>query len=109
MDTQSIEPQSTLPTRLTETMKTLRSHLPELTQQYKVKSLGVFGSHVRYEAERDSDLDILVEFHEPPTLFEFVRLQRTLADIVGMDVDLVMKSGLKPTIGKRILAEVIQL
>jgi len=109
MDMQSTAPQPAPYSGLLETMNTLRSHLPELTAQYKVKSLGVFGSHVRHEAANDSDLDILVEFHETPTLFEFVRLQRTLGDIVGMDVDLVMKSGLKPAIGKRILAEVIQI
>ncbi len=107
MDTQSITVQPVPATFLTETLVTLRNHLPELAQQYRVKSLGVFGSHVRQEAIAESDLGILVEFSEVPILFEFVRLQRELGDILGIEVDLVMKSGLKPILGKRILAEVL--
>jgi hypothetical protein len=85
----------------------LRANLPQLTSTYKVKSLGVFGSQVRGEARSGSDLDILVEFDEAPTLFEFVRLQRRLSQLAATDVDLVMKSGLKPNIGERILREVV--
>lgn len=85
----------------------LRQHLPELRERYGVKSLGVFGSYVRGEQNRRSDVDLLVEFEEAPTLFEFVRLQRYLSQITDAKVDLVMKSALKPAIGKRILEEVI--
>jgi len=85
----------------------LRANLPQLTSTYKVKSLGVFGSQVRGGARSGSDLDILVEFDEAPTLFEFVRLQRQLSQLAATEVDLVMKSGLKPNIGERILREVV--
>ena len=40
-------------------------------------------------------------------MFEFVRLERHLTAILGVKVDLVMKSALKPEIGKRILSEVV--
>ena len=40
-------------------------------------------------------------------MFGFVRLERRLSEIVGVKVDLVMKSALKPEIGKNILAEVV--
>lgn len=85
----------------------LQAEKEALGEQYDVHSLGVFGSFVRGEAAADSDLDILVEFSTPPTLFEFVRLQDDLSDRLGVNVDLVMKSALKPDIGKRILEEVI--
>ena len=39
----------------------LRAHLPALTAQYRIKSLGLFGSYVRREQKPTSDLDILVE------------------------------------------------
>ena len=94
-------------TELASTINTLRQNLPELTGVYKVKSLDVFGSRVRGDAVASSDLDILVEFSDVPTLFEFVRLQRRLSELTAAEVDLVMKSGLKPALGKRILREAV--
>lgn len=88
---------------------TLRSALPDLKKQFGVESLGVFGSFATGKTKRTSDLDLLVEFNQSPTMFEFVRLERHLASLVGVKVDLVMKTALKPEIGKRILAEVVKV
>jgi len=85
----------------------LRQHLPEISRKYKVSYLGIFGSYVRGEQEPESDLDILVEFEETPSFFEYIRLEDYLSEILGVKVDLVMKSALKPAIGKRILEEVV--
>jgi len=87
----------------------LRSGLPELAEKYHILSLGIFGSTVRGEMNADSDLDLLVDFEKPPTLFEFVDLQEKLSQLAGIPVDLVMKDVLKPHIGRAILAEVIPL
>lgn len=84
----------------------LRAHLPDLSLRYKIVSLGVFGSYVRGDQRSESDLDLLVEFREPPSLFQFIRLENELSDVLGIDVDLVMKSALKPAIGRHILEEV---
>ena len=84
----------------------LRAHLPDLSLRYQIASLGVFGSYVRGDQRSDSDLDLLVEFREPPSLFQFIRLENELSDVLGIDVDLVMKSALKPAIGRHILEEV---
>ena len=88
-------------------VNSLRKALPDLEKSQGVKSLGVFGSYVTGENTRRSDLDILVEFYRVPTMFEFVRLERDLSAILGVKVDLVMKTALKPGIGKRILSEVV--
>ena len=88
---------------------TLKVVLPDLKNRYGVESLGVFGSYARGESKRSSDLDLLVEFSQAPTMFEFVRLERHLAAILGVKVDLVMKTALKPEIGKRIMAEVVKV
>jgi predicted nucleotidyltransferase len=81
--------------------------MPEFRADYRVRNLWLFGSFVRGEAKRRSDLDLLVEFDRAPTLFQFVRLERHLAELLGVKVDLVMKTALKPGIGKRILEEVV--
>ncbi|MBI2909227.1 MAG: nucleotidyltransferase family protein [Chloroflexi bacterium] len=83
--------------------------MPEIEQHYKVKSLGVFGSYVRGEQRKRSDLDLLVEFHEAPSLLEFIGLEHYLGDLLGVKVDLAMKDALKPAIGKHILSEVVSV
>jgi predicted nucleotidyltransferase len=90
-----------------EILHLLRRHEAQIRARYAVRALGVFGSFVRGEATADSDLDLLVEFEHSPTLFEFVRLQRHLTELLGVPVDLVMKSALKPAIGQAILSEVV--
>ena len=84
----------------------LRRQLPLLAIDYRVKSLGLFGSYVRREQHEQSDLDILVEFHEAPSLLKFLELENSLSDMLGVKVDLMMKDALKPRIGQRILEEV---
>lgn len=93
--------------RLDILVRKLRNHLPELRGRYGVRSIGVFGSYVHGGQKRSSDLDILVEFDSAPTLFQFVDLKEHLTDLLGVKVDLVMKSALRPKIGERILAEVM--
>jgi len=80
-----------------------------LQERYKVRELGVFGSYIRQEQTEDSDVDVLVEFSETPSLLKFVNLENYLSDNLGVKVDLVHKAGLKPRIGERILAEVVYL
>ncbi len=92
---------------LDEILTTLRADMGTLRQEYGVRSLQVFGSYVRGEQRARSDLDILVEFERTPTFFEFVRLERRLSQRLGVKVDLVMKTALKPTIGRYILAEAV--
>ncbi|AKB81438.1 nucleotidyltransferase [Methanosarcina barkeri 3] len=92
--------------------KILRQHLPRLTQEYNISYisyLGIFGSYIRSEQKEDSDLDILVEFSKEPDLLEFIGLKQELSEILGVEVDLVMKNALKPRIGKRILEEIVQI
>ena len=88
-------------------MRILQQQMPNLTEQYSVATLEVFGSYVRHEQRRDSDLDILVTFNKPPSLFKIVRLENHLSDILSVKVDLVMKDSLKPAIGKNILREAV--
>ena len=95
--------------KIDQIMMKLRKNMPVLREKYKVKYLGVFGSYVRGEQKKSSDLDILVEFQEPVGLFEFMGLEEYLAKNTGVKVDLVSKKALKPRIGKHILEEVINV
>lgn len=94
---------------LEEILTRLRANLPDLRERYHIASLGVFGSYVRGEQRKRSDLDILVEFTISPSLFKLADLQNELSAQTGVPVDIALKKTLKPRIGQRILAEVIYL
>lgn len=81
--------------------------MPSIAQKYRVTSLGIFGSYAHNQQNPGSDLDLLVTFDDPPSLFKFIELENYLSDQLGVKVDLVMRDALKPVIGKRVLSEVI--
>ena len=85
----------------------LRGLLPTIAGRYHVASLALFGSYVRGDQNRGSDLDVLVTFSRIPGLLKFVELENTLSDELGVKVDLVMPEALKPEIGRRISAEAV--
>ena len=91
-----------------ETIKAkLAVYKPVLADRYGVKEIGIFGSYVRGDQQQESDVDILVDFTRSISLLEFVHLENELSDLLGVKVDLVMKTALKPRIGRHILEEVV--
>ena len=87
----------------------LQDNLGDLRREYRIVSLWLFGSYVRGEQHKRSDLDILVEFEEVPTLPKFISLERKLSEITGIKVDLVSVRSLKGEKGERILQEKVAL
>lgn len=87
----------------------LREQDAILAERYGVRIVGVFGSYVRDEQREDSDIDILVELERPPriTLIGLVELEHQLSDLLGLKVDMALKSNLRKRIGQRILSELV--
>ena len=76
-----------------------------------VRSLAVFGSTARGEAEPTSDIDLLVEL-DPDTrvgLIRFLGLQDRLSKLLGRKVDLISRDALDRLIGDRVDAEAQQI
>ncbi|MUW14242.1 DNA polymerase beta [Halorubrum sp. CBA1125] len=91
-----------------EDMSTRLARLkPQLEQEYPIAELGIFGSYARDEQRPDSDLDILVAFERPVSLFDLVRLENELTNELGVDVDLVTKDSLKPRIESRVTEDIV--
>ena len=88
----------------------LRTYLPELKKKYAVRSLGLFGSYIHNRQTPESDVDLLVEFDDQTmSLLRFIQLEDDLSDLLGVKVDLVEKSTLKPVIGRRILDDEVRI
>ncbi len=92
-----------------EIKEILRKHKVLLEQKYKVKNIGIFGSCARGDENNTSDIDILVDFIEPPDMFEFIQLENFLSSILSVKVDLVTRKALKPLIKGDILKETVYI
>ena len=84
---------------------------PILKEKFEVKNIGIFGSYIKEEEKKESDLDILVEFKKSAnlSLLDFIKFENYLSEILRIKVDLVEKSVLKPRIGRHILEEVVNI
>ncbi|MCD6578594.1 nucleotidyltransferase family protein [bacterium] len=91
---------------LEEIKKILKKELPYLKEKYRIKKIGIFGSYVRGENKKNSDLDLLVEFSQPIGLFKQSELELYLTKKLNMEIDLVPKKALKPFIIQNILREI---
>jgi uncharacterized protein len=87
----------------------LQSHRDVLHNRFHVESLSVFGSVSRGTAGPDSDIDILVRYHNTPGIFDFLSLKSYLETIVGRPVDLVTEGALKRQLKSGILQEAVRV
>lgn len=72
----------------------LANVLPELREQYRVRTLGLFGSYARGDQTESSDIDLLVDV-EPSIGLDFVKLAERIESLLGHHVDLVSTRAVK--------------
>src|SRR3989337_88019 len=90
-------------------LQILKQKKDELTKQFGVKSLLLFGSVARNEATTASDVDLLGEFSRPVGYFGLFALQDYLEKLLGCLVDLGTPDSLKPYIRERVMGELIRV
>ena len=79
---------------LSEVKATLERNKEILFASYPIKSMAIFGSYSRNEEDKDSDVDIVVEFNGKIGL-RFIDLAHELEKLIDLKVDLVSKNGIK--------------
>jgi len=74
-----------------------RDRIAEFCHRWKVKELAIFGSALGDDFRPDSDVDVLVVFDEEAewTLFDHMKAEEELGEILGRKVDLVEKSAIR--------------
>jgi hypothetical protein len=94
---------------IVEIKKILKKNNNYLRQTFHVREIGIFGSFVKGEekTDNDSDIDILITFGKGyKDFFNYMRLKYYLEDLLGREVDLVIKEAVKPRLKERIFKEV---
>ncbi len=77
----------------------------EILEKYKIKEINLFGSFVRGQENENSDMNFLVEFKTPITIFKPFNLMNELGKIFMRKVEVVSFKALKPLIKENILKE----
>ena len=92
-----------------EIINTLRQQKQLLHDKSYVKSIGIFGSFARNEANENSDIDFWVKFDAPLQIYISNRysLSDYLQSLFSREVDLANPNSLKPFYKHRILKQAV--
>lgn len=80
----------------------IREAVITILSKYNAEKIIIFGSYARGTAKSDSDLDILVCFSSPKSLFQIVRIESELKQTLNMNVDLLTENAVSPYLAKSI-------
>ncbi len=86
-------------------VKEKRGEILHIASRHGAHDVRVFGSVARVEADRESDVDFLVELETGRSLLDLGGLQMELESLLGRRVDVVTVRGLKARIRERVLRE----
>ncbi len=84
----------------------LKQLKPALFEKYNLSALGLFGSVVRDDFSANSDVDIIIDYHNKMGI-EFIDLANYLEDQLEIKVDLVSRRGIKPKYYKEIEKDIL--
>ena len=84
-----------------------KTRIAQFCRKWKVEELSLFGSVLRDDFGPDSDVDVMVTFAPDAHvgLIAFSEMQIELSDMLGREVDLVTKTGLKPLIKDAVIKD----
>jgi len=86
-------------------IQNIKKKIAPILRRYGVKKAAIFGSFVRHEAKKESDIDILVEFKGEKSLLDLAGLEIALEKVLKRKVDVLTYNSLHPFLKKRILEE----
>jgi len=92
---------------LQEIKRQLQALKPTLKERFKVETIDIFGSYAKEEQTEKSDLDILVTYSEPVSLFTVYDLKQYLKRRLRIKVDVVSKEFLNKHIKEQVLKEAV--
>lgn len=95
------------PNKLSPELHKIKKAIIPILKSNGIKRAGIFGSYVRNEQNKDSDVDILIDFHEG--LFKLAGIKIKLEKELNKDVDLLTYKSIHPFLKKQILNEEVKI
>ncbi|MDW8144853.1 MAG: nucleotidyltransferase family protein [Roseiflexaceae bacterium] len=96
-------------TTLAEVVREKRAEILAIAAKHGARSVRVFGSVARGDADAQSDVDFLVQMEPGRSLFNLGGLQYDLEQLLGCRVDVVTEQGLKMRLREEALREAVAL
>jgi len=90
-------------------IKVIKDAILPILKEAGVRKSAIFGSLAGGTAKDDSDVDILVDFPDGKSLFDFIDLKIRLEEIIGKKVDLVEYDMIKPALRESILNNLVTI
>lgn len=87
------------------TLKEIQERINVVLKENPVECIGIFGSVARGEAGPDSDVDVLVQFSGRPTFAAYLKLDDSLRQQLGRNVDLVTVGAVNKFLRPQILRD----
>ncbi len=81
----------------------------KICDQEGIAYLGLFGSQARGDANKSSDIDLLVDFEQTKSYFQLARIQEKLEEAFDKKVDLVLNTSIKKSLKPYILKDLVTL
>ena len=94
---------------INELISQKKEQILDIASMYGASNVRVFGSIARGTADKDSDIDFLVNIEPGRSLFDLGGLLMDLQKLLGRNVDVVTPAGLRPRIKDQILKEAVEL
>lgn len=67
----------------------IKEKVVSIVGEYPVKRVTLFGSRAEETNQENSDVDLIVEFFEPVSLFMLSEIRLRLEELLGLDVDMI--------------------
>ncbi len=90
-------------------IKQIRDKVLPILKEAGVSRSSIFGSYVRGENKKGSDIDILVDLPRGKSLFDLVGLKLKLEEVLRNKVDIGTYNSIYPLLKDHILKEQIQI
>jgi hypothetical protein len=80
-----------------------------ILMQFGIRKAGLFGSYARHEANKESDIDFVLDIPDELDFAEVMGIQELLKQIFGKEVDIVEFDMLKGELKENVYSEVVYL
>ena len=90
-------------------LKEIEKKIVPILKKYDVKRAGFFGSYVRGDERKNSDVDILVKLKKELSLLDVIEIKLELEKAIKKKVDLVEYEIIRAELKKHILGEEVPI